>query len=107
MDLLEADKTLLFNEAFMSMLDKLKKRRCYFDCVLCLEIPQDMWDSFYDSDRYVGFHCDQHKDQFHQHQSSARNCCDARSSSGHSEVYYGEMFRDVDSIANPNEDKPR
>ena len=39
LDLLEADPELLLNTAFKSMIEKLWRRRMYYDCVICLEMP--------------------------------------------------------------------
>ena len=83
--LIADDPSLMGNAAIRKMSQKIGKRRCYIDCVICVEVSEEVWKSLYEGDRFVGFHCEDHKEEFHKIQQSGRHCCDNRTSSGESD----------------------
>lgn len=85
-ELVSDDPSLMGNAAIKRMLQKIGKRRCYIDCVICDDLRKEVWNPMYERDRFVGWHCEDHKQEFHKIQQSGRHCCDTRTSSGDSEM---------------------
>ena len=91
-DLLDAlvrtDLWLTGHPAIQTMHEKISRRRCFLDCVICKnhDLAPTVLNGIYDTDKFIGWHCDDHKDQFHEIQESGRNCCEARISSNDSSI---------------------
>lgn len=88
MDLVAIDYSLSKHAAFKMMIDKIKNRRCYIECVICENVSKEVWNKVYEGGLFVGYHCEDHKEEFHKTQQSGRHCCDARTSSGDSDIQY-------------------
>ena len=85
-DLVSDDPSLNENAAIQRMFEKIRKRRSYVECVMCDKISPEVWNHIYEKDRFVGWHCDDHRDEFHAIQVSGRHCCEVRTSSGQCDI---------------------
>ena len=98
-NLIKADASLSGNAAVIEYLQRLERRRCPVNCLVCHGVSKTIWSHIYDKDEHVGFHCPQHSNEFHAVEMSRRHCCDVRTSSLESEFLPPEAGRDSDGIS--------